>query len=58
LRTTTDFDHFVDPDEMVIYPVPAIETGRSSLLNDGLKIDQNSLPAGLVRRMDSNEVMS
>jgi hypothetical protein len=57
---------------MILDPLPAVETGGAGGFDDGLKIpvirvaedlgksllDQYSLPAGFVRRMDSKGVIS
>ena len=57
---------------MVVHPLAAVEAGGAGSLYNGLEItiigiaenpaksrlDQNSLPAGLVRRMDSKGVIS
>jgi len=45
LRSLADFDHIVDSDEMIVHPLATVETG-------GARLDQNSLPAGLVRRRE------
>jgi len=72
LPALADFDHIGDFNEMILHPLAAIETGRAGGLDDGLKVTvvglakhfrevsagQNSLPAGLIRRIASKGVIS
>jgi hypothetical protein len=38
LPAFADFDHFGDSNEMILHPLPAVETGSAGLLHDGFKV--------------------